>query len=72
MYRKRAGPELGRKMWMRYLTPGTEEKLPETAVADILFGDYNPAGRLPVTFYKSADQLPAFEDYSMKDVPTAT
>ena len=37
-----------------------------TAVADILFGDYNPAGRLPVTFYKSASQLPDFEDYSMK------
>ena len=37
-----------------------------TAVADILFGDYNPAGRLPVTFYKSVDQLPAFEDYTMK------
>ena len=37
-----------------------------TAAADILFGDYNPAGRLPVTFYKSIDQLPAFEDYSMK------
>ncbi|WP_080904299.1 xylan 1,4-beta-xylosidase [Parabacteroides sp. Marseille-P3160] len=37
-----------------------------TAVADILFGDYNPAGRLPVTFYRSADQLPDFEDYSMK------
>ncbi|HEY5511932.1 MAG TPA: glycoside hydrolase family 3 C-terminal domain-containing protein [Prolixibacteraceae bacterium] len=36
------------------------------AVADILFGDYNPAGRLPVTFYKSIDQLPDFEDYSMK------
>ena len=36
------------------------------AVADVLFGDYNPAGRLPVTFYKSIDQLPAFEDYSMK------
>ncbi len=36
------------------------------ALADVLFGDYNPAGRLPVTFYKSADQLPAFSDYSMK------
>jgi beta-glucosidase len=36
------------------------------AVADVLFGDYNPAGRLPVTFYQSADQLPPFEDYNMK------
>lgn len=36
-----------------------------TAIADVLFGDYNPAGRLPVTFYKSVDQLPAFEDYRM-------
>lgn len=36
------------------------------AVADILFGDYNPAGRLPVTFYKNTGQLPDFEDYSMK------
>ena len=36
------------------------------AIADVLFGDYNPAGRLPVTFYKSADQLPGFDDYSMK------
>ncbi len=36
-----------------------------TAIADVLFGDYNPAGRLPVTFYKSVDQLPAFEDYNM-------
>ncbi|HLM24404.1 MAG TPA: glycoside hydrolase family 3 C-terminal domain-containing protein, partial [Pyrinomonadaceae bacterium] len=36
-----------------------------TAVADVLFGDYNPAGRLPVTFYKSVDQLPPFTDYSM-------
>jgi len=37
-----------------------------TALADVLFGDYNPAGRLPVTFYKSADQLPPFTDYNMK------
>lgn len=33
------------------------------AVADVLFGDYNPAGRLPVTFYKSVNQLPSFDDY---------
>ena len=37
-----------------------------TALADVLFGDYNPAGRLPVTFYRSVDQLPPFEDYDMK------
>jgi beta-glucosidase len=36
-----------------------------TALAEVLFGDYNPAGRLPVTFYKSLDQVPPFEDYSM-------
>ena len=36
-----------------------------TAVADVLFGDYNPSGKLPVTFYKSTDQLPDFEDYHM-------
>jgi len=35
------------------------------AVADVLFGDYNPAGRLPVTYYKSIDQLPPFENYDM-------
>jgi beta-glucosidase len=35
------------------------------AIADVLFGDYNPAGRLPVTFYKSVDQLPPFDDYRM-------
>ena len=38
-----------------------------TALADVLFGDYNPAGRLPVTFYKSVEQLPAFTDYSMNN-----
>lgn len=37
-----------------------------TAIADILFGDYNPSGRLPVTFYRSVDQLPPFDDYSTK------
>jgi beta-glucosidase len=35
------------------------------AIADVLFGDYNPAGRLPVTFYKSVAQLPDFKDYGM-------
>ena len=35
------------------------------AVADVLFGDYNPAGRLPVTYYKSVEQLPAFDNYDM-------
>lgn len=37
-----------------------------TAIAEVLFGDYNPAGRLPVTFYKSVDDLPPFEDYRME------
>jgi beta-glucosidase len=35
------------------------------AVADVLFGDASPSGKLPVTFPKSLDQLPAFDDYSM-------
>lgn len=38
-----------------------------SALADVLFGDYNPSGRLPVTFYASDDDLPPYEDYSMNE-----
>ncbi len=38
-----------------------------TAIADTLSGDNNPAGRLPLTFYSSLKQVPAFDDYSMKE-----
>ena len=38
-----------------------------SAVADVIFGDYNPAGRLPVTYYRSVDQLPPFEEYDMEN-----
>jgi beta-glucosidase len=38
-----------------------------TAIADALTGKYNPAGRLPVTFYKNSNDLPAMEDYSMEN-----
>jgi beta-glucosidase len=37
------------------------------AVGEVLFGDVNPAGRLPVTFYRSTSDLPAFDDYSMSN-----
>ncbi len=37
-----------------------------TAVADVIFGDYNPCGKLPVTFYRDIDQLPDYQDYSMQ------
>jgi beta-glucosidase len=60
-------------------TPWEEENIPAiinawyggeaagTAVADVLFGDYSPSGKLPVTFYKSDSDLPPFEDYSMSN-----
>lgn len=35
------------------------------AIADVIFGDYNPAGRLPLTFYKNVNQIPAFDNYDM-------
>jgi len=38
-----------------------------TALADVLFGDYNPSGRLPVTFYKNDSDLPDFSDYNMEN-----
>ena len=37
------------------------------ALAEVLFGDYNPNGKLPITFYKSTDQLPDFLDYTMRN-----
>ena len=47
------------------LTAGYAGQQGGNAVADVLFGDYNPAGRLPVTYYQSVDQLPPFENYDM-------
>ena len=39
------------------------------AVAEVLFGDYNPGGRLPLTYYRSLDELPPFDDYDkLRDV----
>ena len=43
-----------------------EENLAVKRLRDVIFGDYNPTGKLPITFYKNISQLPAFEDYSMK------
>ena len=37
------------------------------AIAEVLFGDKNPEGRLPVTFYRTTEELPEFTDYAMKD-----
>ncbi|MBD3256715.1 MAG: glycoside hydrolase family 3 protein, partial [Candidatus Lokiarchaeota archaeon] len=36
-----------------------------SAIADVIFGDFNPSGKLPITFYNSVDQLPDFKDYKM-------
>ncbi|WP_321286714.1 glycoside hydrolase family 3 C-terminal domain-containing protein [uncultured Sunxiuqinia sp.] len=47
------------------LTAGYPGQQGGNAIADVLFGDYNPGGKLPVTYYKSVDQLPDFENYEM-------
>lgn len=64
----------GSAMDLRYASEHTEAILQVwypgafggEAAADILFGKKSPSGKLPVTFYRSTDDLPAFEDYSMK------
>ena len=38
-----------------------------TAIAEVLFGDYNPGGRLPLTYYNSLDELPSFDNYSVQN-----
>lgn len=47
------------------LTAGYPGQQGGNAIADVLYGDYNPAGRLPITYYKSVDQLPDFQNYDM-------
>ena len=37
------------------------------AIAEVLFGDYNPGGKLPMTFYKSIEDLPPFDDYDIRN-----
>jgi beta-glucosidase len=49
------------------LTAGYPGQEGGNAVADVLAGDYNPAGRLPLTYYQSVDQLPPFEEYDMTE-----
>lgn len=57
-------------VWAQEHVPGIIEawypgQAAGTAIADVLFGDYNPGGRLPVTFYRSVNDLPPFTDYGM-------
>ena len=52
---------------MQSFKPGTAVNPVDRQLPMYLFGDYNPSGKLPITFYKSSDQLPDFEDYSMKN-----
>jgi Glycosyl hydrolase family 3 C-terminal domain len=51
---------------MPFSKPGIPGEEGGTAIAETLAGDNNPAGRLPLTFYSSLDQVPSFKDYSMK------
>lgn len=56
-------PEIQTDGWIQAWYPGSEGG---TALAEILFGQCSPSGKLPVTFYADADKLPAFTDYRMQ------
>jgi hypothetical protein len=50
-------------------TPGIPGEFGGKAIAEVLFGEVNPSAKLPVTFYRSVDDLPDFEDYNMEAGP---
>ena len=57
--------------WLKANVPGILEtwfngEEGGNALADVLFGDYNPAGRLPLTYYKSSENFPSFSDYDIR------